>query len=80
MIGPKKLSTIREEVRRALAEAAEGDPIAWLEQRITAAAPTGVAGAERDEVLQSLRRILEAPIRKKRSKRRATAGKWGRQQ
>ena len=75
MIGPKKLSTIREEIRRALADEAKGDPIAWLEQRTTTAAVSGAAGAERDEVLQSLRRILEAPTKKRKSMRRETAAK-----
>jgi hypothetical protein len=75
MIGPKKLSTIREEIRRALADEGEGDPIAWLEQRMTAAARSGVAGSKRDEILQSLRRILETPTSKRTRMRRETAGK-----
>ena len=36
MIGPKKLSTIREELQLALT-ATGGDPIRWLEERIVIA-------------------------------------------
>lgn len=56
MIGRKKLSTIREELRQALAAAGD-DPIHWLEERM--GAPERQAGES--EILQSLRRLLEAP-------------------
>lgn len=58
MMGPKKLSTIREEVRQTLA--AEGDPLKWLE-RITASREGNKALASgEDDVTQSLRRLLKA--------------------
>jgi hypothetical protein len=75
MIGRKKLTTIREELRRALAEAADGDPISCLEQRIAVGARKSVARGERDEIVQSLRRILDPPTKKTQGKRRVTAAK-----
>jgi hypothetical protein len=60
MIGPKELSSIRQELRRAL-DAAGDDPILWLKQRMTAPAHPRAGAPEENEVLQSLRRWLEAP-------------------
>jgi hypothetical protein len=65
MIGPKKLSSIRQELRRAL-DATGDDAIRWLEQRMTAPTGEGAAAAGESEVLHSLRRFLEAPERKNR--------------
>jgi hypothetical protein len=61
MIGPKKLSTIREELRLALAATGE-DPIRWLEMRMA-------ASTTKSEVLQYLRDFLKGPTRKKRPKK-----------
>ena len=52
MIGPKKLSAIRQDLRRALA-ATGADPIRWLDERIAEAGPTG-----KTEVLHSIQSIL----------------------
>lgn len=57
MIGPKKLRTIREELRRALAATGQ-DPIRWLDERLAAGKPDGAAASSRNEVLQSLRHFL----------------------
>jgi hypothetical protein len=74
VIGPKKLSTIREELRRALIATGE-DPIRWLEARITGPERQGPPAASESEVLRSLQRFLEVPGRRKRRKRRASASK-----
>jgi hypothetical protein len=70
MIGPKKLSTIRQELKRALA-AIDDDPIRWLEERMTTPEGQETAAAGGSEVLQSLRRILEATEKEKRRRPRA---------
>ena len=74
MIGPKKLSTIRQELRHALGATAD-DPIAWLEKRVAASQRRGVRTSTGSEVLESLQRFLEAPGRKKRGKQRASMKK-----
>jgi hypothetical protein len=68
MMGPKKLSTIREELRQAFG--AEGDdPVKWLEGRIA-------KSSDRSEVLQYLRDFLKGPIRKtKRGSKKVRAKK-----
>jgi hypothetical protein len=58
MIGRKKLSTIRQELQRALAATGD-DPIHWLEERMAVPPGQGTATPGENEVLQSLRRILE---------------------
>jgi hypothetical protein len=68
MIGPKKLITIRHELRRALT-ATEDDPIRWLDERMTAPEAQGSAAGE-SEVLHSLRRFLEGTGKQKRRKQR----------
>jgi hypothetical protein len=62
MMGPKKLSEIKGEIRRALAATGE-DPIEWVEKRIAArkGPPPGSI-----DVLESLRQFLEGPPPKKR--------------
>jgi hypothetical protein len=65
VIGPKKLHTIRHELRDALAATGD-DPIRWLEERMTAPERQGAAVSEGGEVLRSLRRFLEATDRGKR--------------
>ena len=59
MIGPKKLSTIRRELHRAMTTSGD-DPLRWLEERMAVPAHEGVSASGESEVLQSLRRILEA--------------------
>jgi hypothetical protein len=61
MIGTKKLSTIREELNKALASTGD-DPIRWLEEQIAAAQQKGSG----TEVLEGLQRILESPLTGKR--------------
>ena len=69
MIGPKKLSTIHEELRHTLTATGD-DPVRWLEERITAPAPGGSASPVESEVLRSLRRFLEAKGRGKGRRQR----------
>jgi hypothetical protein len=65
MIGPKKLRTIRAELRRKLAAGGE-DPILWLEERMTASERTDSTAPGGSEVLHSLRRFLEGSGKEKR--------------
>ena len=74
MIGPKKLSTIRQELQHALGATGD-DPIAWLQKRVAASQRRGAQTSAGSEVLQSLERFLEAPGRKKRGKQRASMKK-----
>jgi hypothetical protein len=74
MIGPKKLSTIREELRTALAATGEG-PIRWLEERIVASEREGARSSGETDVLQSLLRFRKAGNRRKPRPRRSTARK-----
>ncbi len=69
MIGPKKLSTIRQELQRALAATGD-DPIRWLEGRMTTPERSGATTSDESDVLGSLRRLLEAPPREKRQRHR----------
>jgi hypothetical protein len=71
MMGPKKLSTIREEIRQAISATGE-DPIRWLQQRIAEAERKGTGEGE---VLLSLQRVLEAAPKPSRRKRRPGAKK-----
>lgn len=68
MIGSKKLSTIREELRCALAATGE-DPIRWLEERLTATERQGVAPPAQSEVMHSLLRLLEGRKRSRRPRK-----------
>lgn len=69
MIGPKKLSVIRQELRRVLETTGE-DPIDWLKARIAATERERPAATGEGEVLRSLRRFLEEkPGKKARVKR-----------
>ena len=74
MIGPTKLSTIREQLRGAIAATAD-DPLQWLEQRFSAPGGSVLSGSGQSEVLESLHRILDASDRGKGRKRRAPAKK-----
>jgi hypothetical protein len=65
MIGPKKLSKIREEIKAALAATSE-NPIHWLEHNIATAKRMG----ERTEILEGLQRFLESPPKRKHRKQR----------
>jgi hypothetical protein len=56
MIGKKKLSTIREQLEKALASSG-ADPIQRLERRIASAKRKG----DRTEVMEGLKRFLESP-------------------
>jgi hypothetical protein len=74
MIGPKKLNTIRQELRHALAASGD-DPIRWLEERMTAPKAQSPIAPPGDEVLHSLRRFLEGPERGKRQTQRVRTKK-----
>ena len=74
MIEPKKLSTIREELTRALKATGE-DPIRWLEQRMATPRRQGGGAAGESEVLHSLRRFLKGTDKKKPRKRRVSTKK-----
>ena len=68
MMGPKKLGTIRQDLRRALAATGQ-DPIRWLDSRMAAPKQSGIVASGQDEVLRSLRRLLRTsrasgPVRK----------------
>ena len=67
MIGTKKLSTIRREIEEALDPA--GDPIRRLERQIASAKRKG----DRTEVMEGLKRFLEASGERERRKHRAGA-------
>lgn len=69
MIGPEKLSIIRERLRQAFA-AGGNDPIRQLEECLSAAAPPGSSAGTEHEVLRSLRRFLEGEGKKRRPKQR----------
>jgi hypothetical protein len=69
MIGPKKLSQIRAELKDALAATGE-DPLVWLEKRMTSPEHPGSDSFRESEVLHSLRRFLEGTARKKRAVKR----------
>lgn len=66
MIGPKKLSTIRSELKQALA--IEGDPIEWLDRQTASREGKVTPASGANEITRSLRRLLEA--RQKPRKRR----------
>lgn len=70
MIGPEKLSTIRQQLRRALRATGE-DPVAWLEKRMAASDRQGTVSPGGSDVLESLRRFLQGPQRQRRGKPRA---------
>jgi hypothetical protein len=70
MIGTKKLSTIREEIEKALASTGE-DPIQRLERQIASAKRKG----DSTEVMEGLKRFLESPRKGKRRKHRVGARK-----
>jgi hypothetical protein len=69
VIGPKKLSTIREELHRALVATGD-DPIRWLEERMAVPERQGAARSGESEVLQSLQRLLEAMESARRKEQR----------
>ena len=60
MIGPKKLSTIRKQIEKALASTG-ADPIERLERQIASAKRKG----DRTEVMEGLKRFLESPRKRK---------------
>jgi hypothetical protein len=70
MIGTTKLSTIRQEIEKALASSGE-DPVQRLERHIASAKGKG----DRTEVMEGLKRFLEAPRKGKRAKPRVRAKK-----
>lgn len=58
MIGPKKLSTIRQQLMSALAATGD-DPIRWLEALMTAPSGQATVDEQGNEVLHSLRGFLQ---------------------
>jgi hypothetical protein len=70
MIGTKKLSTIREEIRDALS--ADGqDPIKRLDQMIAASKRKG----KRTDLTEGLKRFLQGPPKRKPRRKSTTAKK-----
>jgi hypothetical protein len=67
MIGTKKLTTIRKEIKKALGD----DPIGELERQIAAAKRKG----EGTEIIAGLKRFLESSPKPRRHKRGANARK-----
>ncbi len=74
MIGPKKLSTIREEVRRALA-ADGGDPLEWLEQQTATCKGKRPIASRESEIMRSLRRLLDASGKRRKKSVKAKTKK-----
>jgi hypothetical protein len=70
MMGNKKLSTVRQELKSAI-QATGQDPIEWLEQRTAEAKQQG----DGTQVLESLRRVLTDGAKRKSRKRRMSADK-----
>ena len=70
MMGNKKLSEVRRELRDAIKATGE-DPLAWLEKR-TAEAKRRGSGTD---ILESLQRVLADGNQRVRRKRRARAVK-----
>ncbi|MCI0378460.1 MAG: hypothetical protein L0215_12695 [Gemmataceae bacterium] len=68
MIGTKKLSTIRKEIEKALASQGQ-NPIQRLERQIASAKRKG----ESTEVIEGLKRFLQAPRKRKYLKHRVGA-------
>ena len=68
MIGTKKLSTIREEIEKALASDGN-DPIQRLECLIASAKGKG----DRTEVMEDLKRFLESPRKRNHPRQRVGA-------
>jgi hypothetical protein len=68
MMGPKKLGTIREELRQAFGAGGD-DPVRWLEARMAK------SRAQSREVLQYLRDFLKGPRRKQKPRIRRVGGK-----
>ena len=71
MMGSKTVREVRDELRRGLGAAGD-DPIQWLEQLMTETKRQGKGG---EEVLESLRRFLEAGGKEKRRTRRVGSKK-----
>ena len=69
MIGAKKLSTIRQELQRALGATGD-DPIRWLETRMALPARRRSGHSAEGQVLQSLRRVLQTPEKTTAPKRK----------
>jgi hypothetical protein len=67
VIGSKKLSAIRQQIDEALSSTG-ADPIQRLERQIASARRKG----DRTEVMEGLKRFLEAP--RKRTQRKASTG------
>jgi hypothetical protein len=74
MIGPKKLSAIRQELHSALTAIGK-DPIDWLDERMAAPKHQVSKASGESDVLLSLRRILAKANRVKRQKRRIATKK-----
>jgi len=70
MIGTKKLSTIREEIEKALASTGD-DPIRRLERLIASAKRKG----DSTGVMEDLKRFLELPRKRKGDKQSLGAKK-----
>jgi hypothetical protein len=73
-MGPKKLSTIRQELEQALTRA-DQDAIQWLEAQVRAAKSQHVGSAGTgNQVLDSLRRLLEVTPGKARRRPSRVSG------
>ncbi len=70
MMGPKKLSAIRAQLRRAF-RANGHDPIRRLEECMGSASTQRPVTHGASEIMRSLRRVLEQPGKSKKRKQRA---------
>jgi hypothetical protein len=69
MMGPKTVSTIRSELKSALANTGK-DPVQWLEDRIQQLERGRAPARGEIEVLQALCRVLEGPGKRRRTAQR----------
>jgi hypothetical protein len=75
VIGPKKLITIREELKSALTATGD-DPIVWLEKRMSEPTVRVAGTSGKRDVLGSLIRFLDDARREKRVKNPTVTRKW----
>jgi hypothetical protein len=71
MMGSKKLSEIRRELKAAFSHEG-GDPIQWLDERLRELAQEPEKDARSSEVLESLRRLIGSSGPAKKRGRRIT--------
>jgi hypothetical protein len=74
MMGPKKLSEIRAELKQALAKESD-NPIQWLEKQIQELQQKNKVKPVSTRVLEALLHLLESEPKKRRKRRAAGSGR-----